>query len=87
MVHCSAMAKKRAPEEEDEFQAAFRVVAIATGEAAEPPSPPKKKDPRAVQLGRRGGIASAKARAEKIPPERRREIAQAAARARWQKDK
>ncbi|HUP61970.1 MAG TPA: hypothetical protein VNA69_16305 [Thermoanaerobaculia bacterium] len=81
------MAKKKREEPEDEFQAAFRVVAIATGQTAEPTAPPKKKDARAVQLGRRGGIASAKARAEKIPPERRREIAQAAARARWQKSK
>ena len=80
------MAKKRAPEEEDEFQAAFRVVAIATGELPTPtPTPARKKNAAAVRLGRQGGIASAKARAEKISPERRHEIAKAAAKARWEK--
>lgn len=48
---------------------------------------PRRKNPAAVQLGRLGGIASAKARPDKIPAERRREIAAAAARARWGKRK
>jgi hypothetical protein len=43
----------------------------------------KKKNPHAVLLGRRGG----KARIDKITPERRKEIAQKAARARWAKTK
>jgi hypothetical protein len=42
-----------------------------------------KKNPHAVLLGRRGG----KARIDKITPERRKEIAQKAARARWAKAK
>jgi hypothetical protein len=41
----------------------------------------KKKNPHAVELGRKGG----KARIDKLTPERRREIAQRAARARWAK--
>ncbi len=39
----------------------------------------KDKDPSAVALGRKGG----KARTEKLSPERRKEIARKAAKARW----
>lgn len=37
----------------------------------------------AASLGRRGGLKGGKARAESLPPERRSEIAKAAAQARW----
>ncbi|HZT95504.1 MAG TPA: hypothetical protein VFB34_01580 [Chloroflexota bacterium] len=41
---------------------------------------------RAAQaLGRRGGLKGGKARAEKLTPERRREIARNAAKKRWEK--
>jgi hypothetical protein len=40
-----------------------------------------KKDPAAVELGRRGGKATAK----KMSPEQRRESARKAAQARWAK--
>jgi hypothetical protein len=43
----------------------------------------KEKNPHAVQLGQLGG----KARIKKITPEKRREIARNAARARWAKEK
>ena len=43
----------------------------------------KEKNPNAVALGRLG----AKARQEKLTPERRREIARNAIRARWAKTK
>ena len=43
------------------------------------------KDPAAVSLGRRGGLKGGKARAMKLSPERRREIAKKAAQARWAK--
>lgn len=39
----------------------------------------------AVLLGRRGGLKGGRARAESLSPERRREIARAAANARWSK--
>lgn len=42
-----------------------------------------KRDPAAVELGRKGGLKGGKARAEKLTPEQRREIAQKAAAARW----
>ncbi len=44
------------------------------------------KDPAAVALGRRGGLKGGKARAAKLTPERRSEIARNAARARWSRD-
>jgi hypothetical protein len=42
-----------------------------------------KKNPHAVALGKLGGKKGGKARAEKLSPERRREIASKAAKVRW----
>ena len=44
---------------------------------------PDTKNPAAVELGRLGGRKGGKARAQKLSPERRREIASKAAAARW----
>ncbi len=65
----------------DVIGAAVKVMQIATGEIEEDLDN-DGKNKAAVELGRRGG----KARAEKITPERRREIARKAARARWEKN-
>ncbi len=46
--------------------------------------PYEGKDPAAVELGRKGGLKGGKARAEKLTPERRSEIARKAAATRWQ---
>lgn len=43
-----------------------------------------EKNPAAVALGRLGGLKGGKARAEKLTPKKRRDIASKAARARWQ---
>ena len=43
------------------------------------------KNPAAVALGRLGGLKGGKARAEKLTPEQRKEIARIAASARWRK--
>jgi len=45
--------------------------------------PKPEKNPAAVALGRLGGLKGGKARAEKLDPDKRREIAQKAARKRW----
>jgi hypothetical protein len=45
----------------------------------------KAKNPAAVELGRLGGKKGGKARAAALSPERRKEIAQKAARKRWGK--
>ena len=60
---------------------AIKVAKIATGEIEEDINTPESqgKDPAAVSMGKRGG----KARAEKMTPERRAEIAKAAAEKRW----
>lgn len=48
---------------------------------------PKRKDPAAVSLGRRGGLKGGKVRAARLTPEERRESARKAVLARWQKKK
>ena len=68
----------------DVAQNALRVVEIATGA---PLVMSRKKNPAAVALGKLGGKKGGPARMEKLSPERRREIASQAARARWEKEK
>ena len=53
--------------------------------AAEYNAKPKEKNPAAVALGRLGGLRGGKARAEKLSAKKRKEIAQKAAKARWNK--
>jgi hypothetical protein len=45
----------------------------------------EEKNPAAVALGKLGASKGGKARAEKLDPERRKEIAKKAAEARWAK--
>ncbi len=70
---------KQGPEDVNEI--AFRVTQEATGEA--PPEKPSGKNPAAVALGKLGGAKGGKARAAKLTPRRRRDIARKAAEARW----
>jgi hypothetical protein len=67
----------------DPNQLAKLIVDIATGESSDnvPTSSPM------AELGRAGGLAGGTARAKKLSSERRREIAQKAAAARWGTDK
>lgn len=73
------MAKKHL----DISQLAKSIVDKATGEDTE--NSPIEKNPAAVALGRLGGLKGGKARADKLTPERRKEIAQKAAQKRWSK--
>jgi len=73
------MEKRKRPR--DVNQLAKWIVDEATGQ--HDPEPPDTRDPLAVELGRRGGLKGGKARAEKLTPERRSEIAKKAASARW----
>jgi hypothetical protein len=75
------MAKKAG--RQDFAQNALRVVEISTGG----PLKPKEKNAAAVALGRLGGLKGGVKRKEKLSPERRREIASAAARKRWEDQK
>ncbi|HXY13888.1 MAG TPA: hypothetical protein VEI26_05255 [Terriglobales bacterium] len=48
---------------------------------------PRKKNPAAVALGKLGGMKGGRARAAKLSPEQRKQIARRAALARWGKEK
>lgn len=76
------MPKRSSNDDEDDVNSlAARIVAQSTGEKA----PKHRKNPHAVALGRKGGKVGGKARAAKLSPEKRKQIARAAARARWKK--
>jgi hypothetical protein len=78
------MAKKKRPS--DINLIASQIVAEATQEPQEPlqaQALAKEKNPAAVALGRLGGLKGGKARAAKLSPKRRREIARKAAKTRW----
>lgn len=79
------MVKRSSKKREHDFAVtAFRVVQEATKEPEAAPEPkPEGKNPAAVALGRLGGKKGGPARAAKLSPEQRREIAQKAAKARW----
>ena len=83
---------KRKKKEHDFAINAFRVFQEATGEGEPPqdetaslePEPDiGHKNPAAVALGRLGGKKGGPARAKKLTPEQRREIAKKGAVARW----
>jgi hypothetical protein len=84
------MTEKRPRRPRDPNQLAKHIVDIATGETSDdidsplPPSDPSK-NPHAVELGRLGGKKGGRARAERLTPEERREIAIHAARKRWER--
>jgi len=69
----------------DTNQLAKLIVDMATGEEPIAP-PPSKKNRAAVELGKLGGKKGGRARAEKLTPVRRAEIASIAAKARWKND-
>ena len=69
---------KRKKKEHDFAVTAFRVVQEAIGQI-EPKAPKPRKEYDYKALGHKGG----KARAEKLTPEQRKEIARKAALARW----
>ncbi len=74
------MPKPRRPR--DPFQLAYQVFQEASGEA--PQQVPPENTPAAVAI-RRGAAEGGQKRASKLTPEQRREIAQKAARKRWEK--
>ena len=79
------MTDKRKKKDSDFSVTAFKVVQEATEE-----KPPETEAPKTVkreydykELGHRGGLKGGKARAAKLTPEQRKEIAKKAAEARW----
>lgn len=73
---------KRSSKPRDLNKLAAAIAAEATGE--KPEELPSDKNPHAVALGKLGGQKGGKARAAKLTPEQRRDIAKKAARARWE---
>jgi hypothetical protein len=76
---------KRLKRPRDPAQLAKLIIDIASGEVEDRKLIPslEGKDAAAVSLGRRGGLKGGKARAAKMTPEQRAEIARKAAKARW----
>jgi len=77
---------KRTPRPRDPNQLAKLIADIATGTVPDSLVLDDGRDLAAVMMGRKGGLKGGKARAEALSPERRREIAQLAAAARWGKN-
>jgi len=61
---------------------ASQMVEEATGESIKQSPEDPKKNPAAVALGRLGGLKGGKARASRLPPEQRKDIAKKGAQAR-----
>ena len=78
--------QKRSGKKQDLNERAFSIVQQLTGEAPRS-EPDKKKNPAAVALGRLGGLKGGKARAESLTAKQRKEMAQKAASARWEKQR
>jgi hypothetical protein len=80
------MPKRSSKKSRDINVLASQIVEEATQEAI-PKNLEKEstKNPAAVALGRLGGLKGGKARARKLTPEQRKEIAKRAAQARWKR--
>jgi hypothetical protein len=89
-MHAPSSKKPKRPR--DINQLAYQIVREATGEhgpgvlaVLDAADRPQVKNPAAVALGKLGGAKGGRARAEKLTPQRRQEIAKKAAAARWKK--
>jgi hypothetical protein len=79
------MPKRSSKRPRDPSQLAKLIVDMATGEAAPETQVDDGKNPAAVALGRLGGLKGGMARAKKLSPAERRDIARRAAIKRWTK--
>ncbi len=79
------MPKRSSSKQKDTQQLARSVLNAIAPDAEVPKKAPKKKakNPAAVALGRLGGKVGGKARAAKLTPEQRTQIAKKAAAKRW----
>jgi hypothetical protein len=78
------MAERRKKHPRDPLALAKMIGDIATGQASD--TEPDKRNPAAVEMGRLGGQKGGRARAERLTPEQRREIARKAAQKRWKQN-
>jgi hypothetical protein len=77
------MADRQRKRPRDPIALAKLIGDIATGQTTD--TVPDDRNPAAVALGKLGGAKGGKARADKLTPAKRREIAQKAAQKRWSK--
>jgi hypothetical protein len=83
MANRSSSASKKL----DGNQLAHRIARIASGEPVPDLLRPRRKNPAAVALGRRGGLKGGKARAAALTAAQRSAIGKKGAAARWNKAK
>jgi hypothetical protein len=69
----------------DANQLAWQIVQEATGQLAEVAEVPDTRNQAAVALAKLGAKKGGQARAQKLSPSKRKEIARKAAKARWSK--
>jgi hypothetical protein len=88
VAHIGAMPERSRKRPRDPNQLAKFIVDLATGAGDDAKSTPDEgKNPAAVALGRLGGLKGGRARAIRLSPAKRKEIARQAAAARWKKGK
>jgi hypothetical protein len=81
--HYITMTAKRLKRPRDPVQLGKLVGDILTGQVED--REPAKAHPEAAEFARKGGLKGGKARAKKLTPQQRSEIAHLAAQARWKK--
>ena len=82
------MKTPKKPLPKDPNKLAFEIMRMSTEEPEPTPEEPKPDERSEVskylaEIGRKGGLKGGKARAEKLSPEERKEIAKKAAQKRW----
>jgi hypothetical protein len=79
------MRRSSKPLPKDPNQLAYEVVRLSTEELALTPPQRSLVSAYLSQIGRKGGLKGGKARAQTLPANKRKAIAQKAAKARWSK--
>ena len=79
--------RDRLPRPRDPNQLAKLIADIATGDQTDRLITDDGRDLAAVMMGRLGGLKGGRARADKLTPSQRKDIAKRAAEARWNKVK
>ena len=79
------MADRSSKRPRDPNELAYRIMLESTGQVPKYEPEEQPKNPHAVALGRLGGLKGGVARAAKLGPRKRSQIAAKAAKARWGK--
>jgi hypothetical protein len=79
------MRRSSKPLPKDPNKRALEIVRLSTEEPEEQPTEKSAISKYLSEIGRKGGLKGGKARAEKLSAKKRKEIAQKAAKSRWNK--